>query len=131
MPVDLDLVRAYTLRAQHAYHHALRRCYPIFRRFLSGWHYRTVGVQKPYNPIIGETFACFWKHADGSRSQYFAEQVLHRPPISAIYFENRAHNMVASAHVWTKSQFSAPQTVKSILDGACMLTLTNLQEEYW
>ena len=58
-------------------------------------------------------------------------QVLHRPPVSAIYFENRAHNMVASAHVWTKSQFSAPQTTKSILDGACVLTLTNLQEEYW
>jgi hypothetical protein len=58
-------------------------------------------------------------------------QVLHRPPVSAIYFENRAHNMVASAHIWTKSQFAAPQTVKSILDGACMLTLTNLGEEYW
>ena len=44
-------------------------------RFLSGWHYRTIGVKKPFNPIIGETFACYWKHADGSRSQYFAEQV--------------------------------------------------------
>ncbi len=54
-----------------------------------------------------------------------------RPPISAIYFENRPHNVVASAHVWTKSQFSAPQTTKSILDGACILTLTNLNEEYY
>jgi hypothetical protein len=88
-------------------------------------------VKKPYNPIVGETFACYWKHGDGSRSQYFAEQVLHRPPISAIYFENRRHNMVASAHIWTKSQFAAPQTTKSILDGACLLTLTNLGEEYF
>jgi hypothetical protein len=82
---------------------------------------RLQGVKKPYNPIIGETFACYWKHADGSRSQYFAEQVLHRPPVSAIYFENRQNNVVATAHVWTKSQFSAPQTVKSILEGACYL----------
>jgi hypothetical protein len=89
------------------------------------------GVQKPYNPIIGETFSCFWKHADGSRSQYFAEQVLHRPPISAIFFENKAHNLSASAHVWTKSQFSAPQTVKSILDGACILTLADKGEQYY
>ena len=79
------------------------------------------GVRKPYNPIIGETFACYWKHEDGSRSQYFAEQVLHRPPISATYFENRQNGIVSTAHVWTKSQFSAPQTVKSILEGACFL----------
>lgn len=103
----------------------------IARWYVSGWHYKTVGVKKPFNPIVGETFACYWKHADGSRSQYFAEQVLHRPPISAIYFENRKHNMVASAHIWTKSQFSAPQTTKSILDGACKLVLTNLGEEYY
>lgn len=95
----------------------------LVKWFLSGFHYKTTGVKKPYNPIIGETFACFWKHPDGSRSQYFAEQVLHRPPISAIYFENREHNLHATAHVWTKSQFAAPQTVKSILDGACVLTL--------
>jgi len=88
------------------------------------------GAQKPYNPIIGETFACYWKHADGSRSQYFAEQVLHRPPVSAIYFENTRHNVNAWAHVWTKSQFTPPQTVKSILEGACVLTLGNLGETY-
>ena len=53
----------------------LERMRAITRWFLSGWHYKTVGVQKPLNPIVGETFACFWPHADGSRSQYFAEQV--------------------------------------------------------
>lgn len=82
------------------------------------------GVKKPYNPVIGETFACCWQHDDGSRSQYFSEQVAHRPPVSAIYFENRQNAIVASAHVWTKSQFSAPQTVKSILEGACLLNFT-------
>lgn len=79
------------------------------------------GVKKPYNPIIGETFACFWKHPDGSRSQYFAEQVLHRPPISAIYFENRDHNLHATAHVWTKSQFAAPQVRRCQLPTAAEL----------
>ena len=86
------------------------------------------GIKKPFNPVIGETFACCWKHEDGSRSQYFSEQVAHRPPVSAIYFENRQNNIVASAHVWTKSQFSAPQTVKSILEGACLLNFTELGE---
>ena len=86
------------------------------------------GVKKPFNPVIGETFACMWKHDDGSRSQYFSEQVAHRPPVSAIYFENRRHGITASAHVWTKSQFSAPQTVKSILDGVCLLHFAALDE---
>ena len=39
--------------------------------------------------------------------------------------------MIANTHVWTKSQFNAPQSVASILDGAVRLTLTNLDEEYW
>ena len=97
----------------------LARLKAITRWYLSGWHYKTVGVKKPFNPIVGETFACAWPHADGSRTQYFAEQVSHRPPISAIYFENAAHHISCNAHVWTKGQFQAPQTTKSILDGAC------------
>ena len=109
----------------------LARMAALLRWYLSGWHYKTVGVKKPYNPIVGETFACAWKHEDGSRSQYFAEQVLHRPPVSAIHFENRPHDVSLSSHVWTKSQFQAPQTTKSILDGGCLLTLTNLGEEYF
>jgi hypothetical protein len=52
-----------------------------------------------------------------------------RPPISAIYFENRPHNVVGTAHVWTKSQFSAPQTTKSIMDGGLILSLTAHAED--
>ena len=80
------------------------RMVQICKWYLSGWHRKSVGVKKPYNPIIGETFAAFWDAPDGSRSQYFAEQVLHRPPVSAIYFENRAHNLSVSAQVHTKSK---------------------------
>jgi len=109
----------------------LGRMAAILRWYLSGWHYKTTGVKKPYNPIVGETFACFWKHPDGSKSQYFAEQVGHRPPISAIHLENRPNNFVLSSFVWTKSQFQAPQTTKSILDGGCLVTLTNIAEDYF
>jgi hypothetical protein len=100
-----------------------------------------------------------------TRCFVYCLQVLHRPPITAIYAENRAHNFIVNAHVWTKSQFNAPQSVarsviarlggflrlimpqrrhftclpafldplflRSILEGACVLTLTNLGEEYW
>lgn len=34
------------------------------------------GLKKPYNPIIGETFRCYWRHPKtDSRTFYIAEQV--------------------------------------------------------
>lgn len=95
------------------------RMLAVTRWFLSGWHYRTLGVKKPFNPIIGETFACILKDDDGSTTQYFAEQVLHRPPISAVFFENKEHCYRANAHIWTKGTFVFPQSSKSALDGGC------------
>lgn len=88
------------------------------------------GVKKPYNPVIGETFACMWKHDDGSVSQYFAEQVSHRPPISALHFENRQRHVVIHSQVWTKSRFKAPQTALSIMEGGSSLYVLNRNEEY-
>lgn len=95
------------------------RILAVARWFLSGWHYKTVGAKKPFNPIVGETFACFWPHEDGSRTQFFSEQVLHRPPISCVYFENTAHHYKANAHIWTKGSFVFPQSSRSALDGGC------------
>ena len=86
------------------------------------------GVKKPYNPIIGETFACQWRHASGSTSCYFAEQVSHRPPVSAMYFENRKEHIVINAQVWTKSKFKAPQTAVSILAGGADVHILNHNE---
>lgn len=89
------------------------------------------GVKKPYNPIIGETFACVWDHEDGSRSQFLAEQVSHRPPVSAMFLENRKNNITANAQIWTKSRFKAPQTAVSIMAGGIRFCLTDRDEEYF
>lgn len=99
--------------------------------YLSGWHYRTTGVKKPTNPIIGETMGTFWVHEDGSRSTYLAEQVCHRPPISAMHVRNVTHGIEANAAIHTRSKFSAPQTAQSILEGGCSLQFHNHGEEYF
>lgn len=93
------------------------RCLPSFQ-----------GVKKPYNPVVGETFACAWDHKDGTRSQYFAEQVSHRPPMSATYFENREAGIVINCEVWTKSKFRAPQTAISAMIGGADVHLINRDE---
>ncbi len=71
---------------------------------MSGWHLRPNGCKKPYNPILGEKFFCFWDLNDkeGSRTEFVGEQVSHHPPISGLHIENRKHNICLNAHVHAK-----------------------------
>ena len=61
----------------------------IVKWYLSGFYKKPKGLKKPYNPILGETFRCYWEHPNGSKSYYMSEQVSHHPPISANYVTNR------------------------------------------
>jgi len=54
---------------------------------------KSMYLVKPYNPIIGEVFKCFWYNDDGSKTTYVSEQVCHHPPISAFYTYNSQLNM--------------------------------------
>jgi hypothetical protein len=47
----------------------------IVKWYVSGFYKKPKGLKKPYNPILGETFRCSWKHPNGSRTFYLAEQV--------------------------------------------------------
>ena len=77
---------------------------------------------QPYNPILGESFRCFWRPEPNPTStdknkkgpapwstesdvSFLAEQVSHHPPISAFYAENKSKSIQFTAHIWTKSKF--------------------------
>ena len=47
----------------------------IVKWYLSGFYKKPKGLKKPYNPILGETFRCYWEHPNGSKTFYIAEQV--------------------------------------------------------
>lgn len=47
----------------------------VVQWYMSGFYKKPKGLKKPYNPILGETFRCFWEHPNGSRTFYIAEQV--------------------------------------------------------
>lgn len=47
----------------------------VVQWYLSGFYKKPKGLKKPYNPIIGETFRCYWDHKNGSKTFYLAEQV--------------------------------------------------------
>lgn len=48
-------------------------------------------IEKPFNPILGETYQGFI-----AGCPVYAEQVSHHPPITAIYFIGRGYKVYAS-----------------------------------
>ena len=56
---------------------ALERIKMVLKWYLSGFYKKPKGLKKPYNPIIGEKFRCYWQHpGNNSKTFYIAEQVL-------------------------------------------------------
>lgn len=51
---------------------------------LSGYNSQPLRDNKPFNPLLGETFE--WQAHDGS-ARYLCEQVSHHPPVSCFVAE--------------------------------------------
>lgn len=101
----------------------------VLRWYLSGFYKKPKGLKKPYNPILGETYRCFWEHPNGSRTFYLAEQVSHHPPVSAFYVTNKKDGYVISSAILAKSKFYGNST-SAILDGQATLTMLPRGETY-
>ncbi|KAH7639940.1 oxysterol-binding protein-related protein 9-like protein [Dermatophagoides farinae] len=104
------------------------RMIQVTRWYLSAFHAGRKGsiAKKPYNPILGEVFKCYWNLSQNNDSTksivsnndggqlpwakisdliFIAEQVSHHPPISAFYAENIDKRIMCCAQIWTKSKF--------------------------
>jgi len=101
----------------------------VVQWYLSGFYKKPKGLKKPYNPIIGETFRCYWDHSNGSKTFYLAEQVSHHPPISSFYATNRQDGFTISGTILAKSKFYGNST-SAILDGVATLSLLGRGEDY-
>ena len=44
------------------------RMQKVVKWYLSGLYKKPKGLKKPYNPILGETFRCYWQHPSGSKA---------------------------------------------------------------
>lgn len=102
----------------------------IVRWYLSGWHLKSRGVKKPYNPILGETFeASYTVPETGTKIIYFAEQVSHHPPISALHGHIPAKNIVIDGYYYPKSRFLG-NSAASLGDGRAFVHLMDHSETY-
>jgi oxysterol-binding protein-related protein 8 len=112
-----------------AYDDPFTRMKTVVKWYLSGFYKKPKGLKKPFNPILGEVFRCYWQHDNGSRTYYIAEQVSHHPPISALYVSNRHDGFSLSCSILAKSKFYGNST-SAILDGDATLTLLPRGENY-
>jgi len=103
------------------------RIIQVLRWYLSAFSAsrKTTVAKKPYNPILGEIFRCWYPSTSSavpatpvSQSSplpipwcshtdlmFLAEQVSHHPPVSAFYAECQAKNISFIGHIYTKSAF--------------------------
>lgn len=102
----------------------------IVKWYLSGFYKVPNGAKKPYNPILGEKFRCFWDSPrTNSRTFFIAEQVSHHPPVTAFHVSNRKDGYVINCSLLSRSKFGG-NSVSAILDGKAKLHLINRNETY-
>lgn len=124
------------------------RMVSCLRWYLSSFHAGRKGsvAKKPYNPIQGESFRCFYnlpntppdeyKVGDGpvpwahrNNVTFLAEQVSHHPPVSGFYAEHVNKQIQFNAHIWTKSKFLGLSIGVHNLGQGCV-RLLDREEEY-
>merc|ERR1719282_1922706 len=99
------------------------RMVQVLRWYLSSFSAsrKSTVAKKPYNPIIGEMFRCYYPvpaltspasvtpapvpWCSATDLVFLAEQVSHHPPVSAFYTKCQARNISFTGHIYTKSAF--------------------------
>ncbi|KAJ5888385.1 Oxysterol-binding protein-like protein OBPa [Penicillium taxi] len=102
----------------------IERFVSVVKFYLSGWHIKPPGVKKPLNPILGETFTCYWDYPDNTRGYYISEQTSHHPPKSSYFFMAPEHNIRIDGTLKPRSKFLG-NSAASMMEGIAILTLLN------
>ncbi|KAF3387504.1 Oxysterol-binding protein-like protein OBPa [Penicillium rolfsii] len=102
----------------------VERFVSVVKFYLSGWHIKPPGVKKPLNPILGETFTCYWDYPDGTRGYYVSEQTSHHPPKSSYFFMAPEHHIRIDGTLKPRSKFLG-NSAASMMEGIAILRLLN------
>ncbi|OJD36737.1 oxysterol binding protein [Diplodia corticola] len=102
----------------------------VVKFYLSGWHIKPPGVKKPLNPILGETFTCYWDYPDNTRGYYISEQTSHHPPKSSYFFMAPEHHIRIDGALKPRSKFLG-NSAASMMEGLAVMTFLNHNERYF
>ncbi|KAK7537488.1 putative oxysterol binding protein [Phyllosticta citribraziliensis] len=102
----------------------------VVKFYLSGWHIKPPGVKKPLNPILGETFTCYWDYPDNTRGYYISEQTSHHPPKSSYFFMAPEHHIRIDGTLKPRSKFLG-NSAASMMEGLAVMRFLNHNERYF
>ncbi|KAH8602681.1 hypothetical protein B0O99DRAFT_697133 [Bisporella sp. PMI_857] len=100
----------------------------VVKFYLSGWHIKPPGVKKPLNPILGETYTCYWGFPDGTKGYYISEQTSHHPPKSSYFYMAPDHHIRIDGCLKPRSKFLG-NSAASMMEGIAVLRLLNKGED--
>eukprot|EP01118_Nematostelium_gracile_P016174 TRINITY_DN6639_c0_g1_i1.p1 TRINITY_DN6639_c0_g1~~TRINITY_DN6639_c0_g1_i1.p1 ORF type:complete len:404 (+),score=93.38 TRINITY_DN6639_c0_g1_i1:72-1283(+) len=106
----------------------LQRFIQVTKFYLSAWHLGPKGVKNPFNPILGETFKCQWKH-DDSTTEFVSEQISHHPPSSAFCIYNKEKRTALQAYLKPQTRLTT-NGVEATLAGSLRGYLYKYSESY-
>jgi oxysterol-binding protein-related protein 8 len=84
-------------------------------------------VKKPLNPILGETFACYWDYPDNRQGYYVAEQTSHHPPKSSYFFMAPDLNIRIDGTLKPRSKFLG-NSAASMMEGIAVMRFLDRKE---
>jgi hypothetical protein len=102
----------------------VERFVSVVKFYLSGWHIKPPGVKKPLNPILGETFTCYWEFPDRTHGYYISEQTSHHPPKSSYFYMAPEHKIRIDGCLKPRSKFLG-NSAASLMEGIAILRLLN------
>ncbi|KRZ08440.1 Oxysterol-binding protein-related protein 9, partial [Trichinella pseudospiralis] len=114
------------------------RMLAVVRWYLSTFYggRRSGLAKKPYNPILGEVFACCWnspsvkatdeKVADGPVPTATVNQITF--VVSAFYVEHPSKKLQLNGHIWTKSKFLGLSIAVHNVGQTCLSVLERGEE---
>ncbi|KAF2873338.1 hypothetical protein BDV95DRAFT_627291 [Massariosphaeria phaeospora] len=114
---------------------AEKRALLVLKRFLSSLKNQQYagrnegdGVKKPLNSFLGELFMGNWNDAENGETRVIAEQVSHRPPITACYLWNNKHGVRAEGYTQQETTFSGNVNIKQ--KGYAVQHIDRYEEDY-
>lgn len=82
------------------------------------------GVKKPLNPILGETFTCYWEYPDHTKGYYISEQTSHHPPKSSYFYMTPEHHIRIDGCLKPRSKFLG-NSAASMMEGIAIMRFLN------
>ncbi|KAG0651034.1 Oxysterol-binding protein [Hyphodiscus hymeniophilus] len=102
----------------------VQRFVSVVKFYLSGWHIKPPGVKKPLNPILGETFSCYWEFPDHTKAYYISEQTSHHPPKSSYFYMAPEHHIRIDGCLKPRSKFLG-NSAASMMEGIAIMRFLN------